>query len=134
MLQPKKSKHRKAFRGKIRGVAIRGSQLAFGEYGLRAVTGGRVSAKQIEAARKKITFVTKRVGKYWVKIFPHKPVTIKPVGVKMGSGKGAVDRYVAQVKPGMILFEIDGVTEEMAREAFSKAGHKISVQTAFIKK
>ncbi len=134
MLQPKKSKHRKAFRGKIRGVAIRGSQLAFGEYGLRAVTGGRVSAKQIEAARKKITFVTKRIGKYWVKIFPHKPVTIKPVGVKMGSGKGAVDRYVAQVKPGMILFELDGVTEEMAREAFSKAGHKISVQTTFIKK
>lgn len=134
MLQPKKSKHRKAFRGKIRGVAIRGSQLAFGEYGLRAVTGGQVSAKQIEAARKKITFVTKRVGKYWVKIFPHKPMTLKPVGVKMGSGKGAVDRYVAQVKPGMILFEIDGVTEAMAKEAFTKAGHKISVQTAFVRK
>lgn len=134
MLQPKKAKHRKAFRGKIRGVATRGSQLAFGEYGLRAVTGGRVSAKQIEAARKKITFVTSRLGKYWVKIFPHKPVTIKPVGVKMGSGKGAVDRYVAQVKPGMILFELDGVTEAMAREAFNKAGHKISVQTTFIKK
>ncbi len=134
MLQPKKSKHRKAFRGKIRGVAIRGSQLAFGEYGLRAVTGGQVSAKQIEAARKKITFVTKRVGKYWVKIFPHKPMTLKPVGVKMGSGKGAVDRYVAQVKPGMILFEIDGVTEEMAKTAFTKAGHKISVQTAFVRK
>ena len=134
MLQPKKSKHRKAFRGKIRGVAIRGSQLAFGEYGLRAVTGGQVSAKQIEAARKKLTFVTKRVGKYWVKIFPHKPMTLKPVGVKMGSGKGAVDRYVAQVKPGMILFEIDGVTEAMAKEAFTKAGHKISVQTAFVRK
>lgn len=134
MLQPKKSKHRKAFRGKIRGVAIRGSQLAFGEYGLRAVTGGQVSAKQIEAARKKITFVTKRVGKYWVKIFPHRPMTLKPVGVKMGSGKGAIDRYVAQVKPGMILFEIDGVTEEMAKAAFTKAGHKISVQTAFVRK
>ncbi len=134
MLQPKKSKHRKAFRGKIRGVAIRGSQLAFGEFGLRATTSGRVTAKQIEAARKKISFVTKRVGKYWIKIFPHKPFTLKPLGVKMGSGKGAVDKYVASIKPGMILFELGGVTEEMAKTAFTKAGHKLSVQTAFIKK
>jgi large subunit ribosomal protein L16 len=134
MLQPRKSKFRKAFRGKNRGKAIRGVDLAFGEYGLRAVTGGHIAAKQIEAARKKITFVTKRLGKYWVKIFPHKPITLKPVGVKMGSGKGAIDHYEAVVKPGMILFEIAGVTEEMAKSAFDKAGHKLSVKTSFVKK
>ncbi|HCC84344.1 MAG TPA: 50S ribosomal protein L16, partial [Candidatus Pacebacteria bacterium] len=83
---------------------------------------------------KKITFVTKRLGKYWVKIFPHKPITLKPVGVKMGSGKGAIDHYEAVVKPGMIMFEIAGVTEEMAKTAFSKAGHKLSVKTTFVKK
>ncbi len=134
MLQPRKSKFRKAFRGKNRGKAIRGVTLAFGEYGLRATTSGHIAAKQIEAARKKITFVTKRLGKYWVKIFPHKPVTLKPVGVKMGSGKGAIDHYEAVVKQGMILFEISGVTEDMAKEAFTKAGHKLSVKTTFVKK
>jgi large subunit ribosomal protein L16 len=134
MLQPKKSKFRKSFRGKNRGKAQRGTELVFGEFGLRAETGGRIAARQIEAARKKITFVTKRVGKYWVKIFPHKPVTLKPVGVKMGSGKGAIDHYDAVVKPGMILFEMGGVTEEMAKSAFTKAGHKLSVQTSFVKK
>ena len=134
MLQPKKSKFRKAFRGKRRGVATRGSDVAFGEYGLKATSAGWVSTHQIEAARKKITFMTKRAGKYWVRLFPHKPITKKPVGVKMGSGKGAIDTYVAVIRPGMILFELGGVTEEVARTAFSKAGHKLSVKTSFVAK
>ncbi len=134
MLQPKKSKFRKEFRGKRRGVALRGSTVAFGEYGLKATTVGWVSARQIEAARKKITYATKRAGRYWMRLFPHKPITHKPVGVKMGSGKGDIDKYVAVVKPGMILFEISGVTEQAAREAFTKAGHKLSVKTTFVKK
>jgi len=134
MLQPKKSKYRKQFRGKNTGKALRGNQLAFGEYGLKALTGGWVSTKEIEAARKKITYATKRLGKYWIKVFPHKPITKKPVGVKMGSGKGAIDTYVAVVRPGTILFELGGVTEEMAMAAFQKAGHKISLKTMIVKK
>ena len=134
MLQPKKAKYRKQFRGKRRGLATRGSQIAFGEYGLKAVSRGWISARQIEAARKKITYMTKRSGKYWVRIFPDKPVTGKPVGVKMGSGKGAVDSYVAVVKPGTVLFELAGVTEDVARDAFRKAGHKLSVETVFVEK
>jgi len=134
MLQPKKSKYRKEFRGKMRGVAQRGNTVAFGEYGLQATTRGWVSSRQIEAARKKITFMTKRDGKYWIRLFPHKPITSKPVGVKMGSGKGAIQEYVAVVKPGMVLFELTGVSEEVARLAFDKAGHKLSVRTTFIKK
>jgi large subunit ribosomal protein L16 len=134
MLQPKKSKYRKMFRGKNRGTPTKGTKIAFGEYGLRATTAGLVSARQLEAARKKITFVSKRLGKYWVRIFPHTPVSKKAVGVKMGSGKGDIDRYVAKVKPGMILFEIGGVTEEVAHEAMRKAGHKVSVRTKIVKK
>ena len=134
MLQPKKSKYRKQFRGKNTGKALRGNQLAFGEYGLKALTGGWVSTNEIEAARKKITYATKRLGKYWIKVFPHKPITKKPVGVKMGSGKGAIDTYVAVVRPGTILFELGGVTEEMAMSAFKKAGHKISLKTIIVKK
>jgi len=134
MLIPKKTKYRKQFRGKMRGLASRGSTLAFGDYGLKATTRGWVSSRQIEAARKKITFSTKRVGKYWIRVFPHKPVTKKPVGVKMGSGKGAIDYYVAVVKPGTIMFEIAGVTEEVAKSAFKKAGHKLSVRTIMVKK
>lgn len=134
MLQPKKSKYRKQFRGKNRGKAQRGSSVSFGEYGLKAMTAGWISSRQIEAARKKITFATKRTGKYWVKVFPHKPITKKPVGVKMGSGKGAIDEYVAVVKPGMILFELGGVTKQMAEDAFSKAGHKLSVKTSIVTK
>jgi large subunit ribosomal protein L16 len=134
MLQPKKSKYRKQFRGKNTGKALRGNQLAFGEYGLKALTGGWVSTREIEAARKKITYATKRLGKYWIKVFPHKPITKKPVGVKMGSGKGAIDTYVAVVRPGTILFELGGVTEEMAMAAFKKAGHKISLKTTIVKK
>jgi len=98
------------------------------------MSGGWVSGRQIEAARKKITYVTKRDGKYWIKVFPHKPITSKPVGVKMGSGKGAIKEHVAVVKPGMVLFELGGVTEEVARLAFKKAGHKLSVKTVFVTK
>lgn len=134
MLQPKKSKYRKQFRGKMRGTAQRGTEITFGSFGLQATTRGWVTSRQIEAARKKITFMTKRDGKYWIRIFPHKPITGKPVGVKMGSGKGAIDQHVAVVKPGTIMFELDGVSEEVAREAFNKAGHKLTVQTTFVKK
>ncbi|MDA1079362.1 MAG: 50S ribosomal protein L16 [bacterium] len=134
MLQPRKEKFRKQFRGKRRGIATRGVDVAFGEFGLQAASSGWVSGRQIEAARKKITFMTKRAGKYWVRVFPHKPITKKPVGVKMGSGKGAVEEHVAVVKSGSVLFELSGVTEEIARDAFRKAGHKLSVKTAFLKK
>ena len=134
MLQPKKVKYRKLFRGKNRGKAQRGCEIAFGDFGLKAVDAGEISARQIEAARKKITYATKREGKYWIKVFPYKPLTKKALGVKMGSGKGAIDQYVAPIKPGTILFEIGGVSEEMARSAFSKAAHKLSVKTTFIKK
>jgi len=134
MLQPRKEKYRKQFRGKRRGLSQRGSSVAFGEFGLKATTVGWVSSRQIEAARKKITFMTKRAGKYWVRVFPHKPVTKKPVGVKMGSGKGPVDDHVAVVKPGMILFELSGVTEDVARTAFTKAGHKLSVKSTFVQR
>lgn len=134
MLQPKKSKYRKEFRGKMRGTAQKGNTVTFGEFGLQATTRGWVSARQIEAARKKITFMTKRSGKYWIKVFPHKPITGKAVGVKMGSGKGAIQEYVAVVKPGQVLFELGGVSEAIAKEAFVKAGHKLSVKTTMIKK
>jgi large subunit ribosomal protein L16 len=118
----------------MRGTALRGSSIAFGDFGLKATTGGWVSAKEIEAARKKITFMTKRAGKYWARVFPQKPVTKKPVGVKMGSGKGPVDEHVAVVKPGAILFELSGVTLEVAQQAFTKAGHKLSVKTMLVQK
>lgn len=134
MLQPKKVKYRKMFRGKNRGKAQRGTEIAFGEYALRAMESGELSARQIEAARKKITYVTKREGKYWIKVFPYKPLTLKPVGVKMGSGKGAIEQYVAPVKPGFILFEVGGVSEDIAHSALTKAGHKLSVKTTFVKK
>jgi large subunit ribosomal protein L16 len=134
MLQPKKMKFRKAFRGNRKGIATKGNEVSFGDFGLKAVSNGWVSARQIEAARKKITFVTKRAGKYWVRVFPHLPVTKKPVGVKMGSGKGDIDRYVAVIKPGAMLFEIGGVTKEMAQEALRKAGHKIGVKTTIVEK
>lgn len=134
MLQPRKSKFRKAFKGRIRGTASKGTTVAFGDFGLKAVSRGRVSARQIEAARKKITYATKRAGKYWMRIFPHKPITKKPVGVKMGSGKGEIDEYVAIIKPGTVLFEIGGVTEDVAKDALLKAAHKLSVDTVFVRK
>jgi len=134
MLQPKKSKFRRNFRGTRKGKASRGIRVVFGDYGLKAMTGGWVNAREIEAARKKITYSTKRTGKYWIRVFPHKPVTKKPVGVKMGSGKGDIDRHVAVVRPGAILFEIGGVTDEIARAALTRASHKLSVKTSIVTK
>ncbi|MBU0576548.1 50S ribosomal protein L16 [Patescibacteria group bacterium] len=134
MLQPKRSKFRKQFRGKMRGKAQRGNKLSFGEFGLKAIGRGWVSARQIEAARKKITHVTKRSGKYWIRIFPAQPITSKPVGVKMGSGKGDIQGYVVTVLPGRIMFELGGVPAAMAKEALRKAGHKISIKTSIVEK
>ncbi len=134
MLQPRRRKYRKEFKGKLRGKAKSRTSVDFGEFGLKALTGGRLSARELEAARKKITFVTKRSGKYWIRVFPHHPVTQKPSGVKMGSGKGAVDHYIAKVRPGTILFELSGVPKELAKSAFCKAGHKLSVKTKFVTK
>ncbi|MEA2056958.1 MAG: 50S ribosomal protein L16 [Patescibacteria group bacterium] len=134
MLQPKRRKYRKEFRGTSKGKACRGTSIAFGKYGLKIIESGRLKAKEIEAARKKITFVTQRTGKYWIRVFPHKPATKKPQGVKMGSGKGEIDHYVAVIRAGKIIFELGGVTEEMARTAFRKAAHKLSLKTKFVKK
>lgn len=134
MLQPKKSKFRKQFRGNMNGAAMRGNSVDFGEYALQAVEPGWFSARQIESARKTITHHTKRLGKMWIRAFPDKPVTKKGLGVKMGSGKGEIDEYVAVVRPGKVLFELGGVTQEMAKEAFRKAAHKIPMKTKFIQK
>lgn len=134
MLQPKKRKYRKTFRGKNTGLALKGSAVAFGDFGLKSLERAWVTDRQIEAARKKITFATKRAGKYWIRVFPHKPITSKPVGVKMGSGKGEIKGYVAVVKPGEILFEIGGVNSELAKEAFRKAAAKLPVKTSMVSK
>ncbi|MBD3249979.1 MAG: 50S ribosomal protein L16 [Candidatus Pacebacteria bacterium] len=134
MLQPRRRKYRKEFKGNLKGAASRGTEVAFGDFGLKALETGRLSARELEAARKKITYVTKRTGKYWVRVFPHQPVTSKPAGVKMGSGKGAVDYYEARVRAGTVLFELGGIEEEVAREAFRKAAHKLSVKTKFVTK
>ena len=134
MLQPKKTKYRKQFRGKNRGRATRGSTVDFGDFGIQATTRGYFTARQIEAARKVIAQTTKRAGKTWIRIFPDKPVTKKAVGVKMGSGKGDIHEYVAVIKPDRVLFELGGVPEAVAREAFRKAGHKIPMQTKFVTK
>lgn len=134
MLQPKRSKYRKQFRGKNRGAALRGADVEFGQFGLQALTHGQFSARQIEAARKVIAHTTKRLGQTWIRVFPDHPLTKKPLGVKMGSGKGDIQEYVAKIQPNKVLFELSGVTEEIAREAFRKAGHKIPMRTKFIKK
>jgi len=132
MLEPRKVKFRKQFRGKMGGVALANNRVHFGEYGLKATSRGWVSAREIEAARKAIVGSVKRKGKVWIKIFPHKPYTSKPVNSKMGKGKGDVQGYVAVVKPGMMLFEMSGVSKEAAREAMRLAGHKLSVSTRFV--
>lgn len=134
LTQPRKVKYRKTFKGKNRGDACRGTTVDFGQFGLQALENGFVTDKQIEAARKKITFATKKSGKYWIRIFPHKPLTKKPVGVKMGGGKGDIKQYTAVVRKGHVMFEIDGVTREVAKEAFRKAGHKISIKTTMVEK
>lgn len=134
MLQPKKVKHRKWHKGRSRGVEYRGADLAFGAYGLKALEARWITSRQIESARRAITHYIQRGGKVWIRIFPDKPVTKKPPEVTLGGGKGAVDHYVAVVKPGRILFEMDGVTPEAAEEAMRLAAHKLPVKTKFIKR
>ncbi|MEK7149851.1 MAG: 50S ribosomal protein L16 [Patescibacteria group bacterium] len=136
MLLPKKVKHRKWHKGKskTRMVETRGLELSFGSFGLQALGAAWINSRQIEAARKAITHFIKRGGKVWIRIFPDKPITKKPPEVTLGGGKGAVDHYVFPVRPGRILFEMDGVSEEMAREALRRAGHKLPVKTRVVVK
>jgi large subunit ribosomal protein L16 len=131
MLQPKRTKFRKQHKGRNNGVAVRGSSVSFGEYGLKAVSRGRLTARQIESARRTITRHVKRGGKLWIRIFPDKPITKKPLEVRMGKGKGSVEYWVAQVRPGTMLYEIQGVSEELAREAFTLAAAKLPLKTLF---
>ncbi len=131
MLQPKRTKFRKQHKGRNKGMAVRGSSVSFGEYGLQSITRGRITARQIEAARRTITRHVKRGGKMWIRIFPDKPITKKPLEVRMGKGKGSVEYWVAQIKPGTMLYEIQGVPEELAREAFKLAAAKLPVKTTF---
>ena len=132
MLSPKKTKYRKAFKGRIHGTAKGGTLLNFGSYGLKAVEPERITARQIEAARRAITRHMKRQGRVWIRIFPDVPVTAKPVEVRMGKGKGAIDYWAAKVKPGRIMFEIDGVSEEIAREALRLGAMKLPVLTRVV--
>ncbi len=131
MLQPKRTKFRKQHTGRNNGTALRGSSVSFGEYGLKSISRGRMTARQIESARRAISRHVKRGGKIWIRIFPDKPITKKPLEVRMGKGKGSVEYWVAQIKPGTMLFEIEGVTEELAREAFELAAAKLPVKTTF---
>jgi large subunit ribosomal protein L16 len=132
MLEPKRTKFRKSFRGKMRGKSTRGSTIAFGEYGLKALDRGWLSAAQIEAGRKAITHELKRKGRVWVRVFPDKPVTSRPAGQRMGGGKGEVDHWVAVITPGKILFEVGGVTKDAALSAFRKGGAKLPFKTRTI--
>ena len=134
MLMPKRVKHRKMMRGRMKGKAQRGNFLAYGEFGIVATQPGWITSNQIEAARQAMTRHTKRGGQVWIKIFPDKSVTAKPAETRMGSGKGAPEYWVAVVKPGRVLFEIGGVSEEIAREALRLASHKLPVKTKFVKK
>jgi large subunit ribosomal protein L16 len=132
MLSPKKTKFRKAHKGRIHGIAKSGATLAFGAYGLKALEPDRITARQIEAARRAITRAMKRQGKVWIRIFPDVPVSKKPLEVRMGSGKGSPEFWAARVRPGRIMFELDGVTEATAREALSLAAMKLPIKTKFI--
>ena len=134
MLQPKRTKHRKMHKGRNRGLAQRGSKISFGEYGLKAVGRGRLTARQIEAARRAMTRHVKRGGKIWIRVFPDKPITQKPLEVRMGKGKGNVEYWVALIQPGRVLYEMEGVSEEIAREAFELAAAKLPIQTTFVKR
>ena len=131
MRQPKNTKFRKQQKGRNRGLAHRGNRVSFGEYALKATTGGRVTARQIEAARRAITRHVKRGAKVWIRIFPDKPISKKPLEVRQGKGKGNVEYWVAQVKPGTVLYEMEGVTEDIAREALRLASAKLPVRTTF---
>lgn len=132
MLQPKRTKFRKQHKGRNRGVATSGNKVSFGEFGLKATTRGRITARQIEAARRAINRHIKRGGKVWIRIFPDKPITEKPLEVRMGSGKGNVEYWVAKVQPGSVLYEMEGVPEGVAREAFRLAAAKLPVKTVFV--
>ena len=132
MLQPKKTKYRKQQKGKLRGFDTSGAKVSFGEYGLKATTRGRVTARQIEAARRAMTRHIKRGGKVWIRIFPDVHITKKPVEVRMGKGKGNVEYWVAKIQPGKVLYEMEGVSEEVAREAFRLAAAKLPVITTFV--
>jgi large subunit ribosomal protein L16 len=134
MLQPKKVKHRKMFKGRLRGKALRGNTLAFGTFGLQAMTSGFITARQIEAARIAMTRHAKRGGKVWIRVFPDKPTTKKPAEVRMGKGKGNLEAWVAAVKRGRILYEMEGVEPQVAREALRLAAHKLPVRTRFVER
>jgi len=134
MLQPKRTKFRKQFKGRNRGLAQSGNKVSFGEFGLKATGRGRITARQIEAARRTITRTVKRGGKLWIRVFPDKPITKKPLEVRQGKGKGNVEYWVAQIQPGRMLYEIEGVDEELARQAFALAAAKLPVDTAFVKR
>jgi large subunit ribosomal protein L16 len=132
MLQPKRTKFRKQRKGRNRGLAIAGARVSFGEFGLKATTRGRLTARQIEAARRAIVRHVKRGGKLWIRVFPDKPISKKPLEVRMGGGKGNVEYWVAEVQPGRVLYEMEGVSEEVAREALSLAAAKLPLQTTFV--
>ena len=132
MLQPKRTKFRKQHKGRNRGLAQRGNTVAFGEFGLKSTGRGRITARQIEAARRAMTRYVKRSGKIWIRIFPDKPITKKPLEVRQGKGKGNVEYWVAQIQPGSVLYEMEGVSEVVAREAFRLAAAKLPVSTAFV--
>ncbi|ABV38914.1 ribosomal protein L16 [Shewanella sediminis HAW-EB3] len=133
MLQPKRTKFRKMFKGRNRGLA-NGTEVSFGDFGLKAVGRGRLTARQIEAARRAMTRHIKRQGQIWIRVFPDKPITSKPLEVRMGKGKGNVEYWVCQIQPGKVLYEMDGVTEELAREAFALAAAKLPLKTTFVTK
>lgn len=132
MLQPKRTKFRKQMTGHNRGLAQRGSKVSFGEFALKAVSRGRLTARQIEAARRAMTRHVKRQGKIWIRVFPDKPISSKPAEVRMGNGKGSPEYYVAEIQPGKVLYEMDGVGEELAREAFRLAAAKLPIPTTFV--
>ena len=134
MLQPKRTKFRKQHKGRNRGLAQRGAKVSFGEFGLKSTDRGRITARQIEAARRAMTRHVKRGGKIWIRIFPDKPITEKPLEVRQGKGKGNVEYWVAQIQPGRVLYEMEGVSEELAREAFALAAAKLPVKTTFVKR
>ncbi|MBI3188328.1 MAG: 50S ribosomal protein L16 [Gammaproteobacteria bacterium] len=132
MLQPKRTKYRKMHKGRNRGLAQNGNKVSFGEFGLKATMRGRITARQIEAARRVISRHVKRGGKIWIRIFPDVPISNKPLEVRMGGGKGNVEYWVAKVQPGSVLYEMDGVTEDLAREAFKLAAAKLPIKTTFV--
>ena len=134
MLQPKRTRFRKQHKGRNRGLAIRGGKVSFGEFGLKAIGRGRLTARQIEAGRRAITRHVKRGGKVWIRVFPDKPITKKPLEVRQGKGKGAVEYWVSQIQPGRVLYEMEGVPEDIAREAFSLAAAKMPFKTTFVKR